>query len=842
MMSIRMTMGFVSSLVVVVGVLVLGVASASAAGDENQAACPNEAARIGASASLPECRAYELVTPAFKNGFPVGLRYVSAGGTRIKAESVGLFAGETASSCPFNEYALTRDASGWHTQPLANVSLNEYAYPGPACQPILMTEEGASLLQLHPTVNSVYERDLYISKPGQALTEVGPMLPRSAVPPTPVGSGEQAPNSTTFTFVAGGTTLANILFELPPLEPRFLPNGIKTQLWPADTTTLTTPQAGASSLYEYSGTANLQPPELVGVNNNGTLISDCSTWAGGFSEVGEHRHVISANGQFVFFTAAGMDDQLCKPEGHKPFVDQIYARVNRAETINLSEPTPNDSCSDPTCTINTQSANEAADFRDANFEGASEDGSKVFFTSTQQLTNEASEDPNLADSAVVNQGEKGCAAIPGVETGTVGPNGCNLYEYNFNEATGARLKLLSAGDSSGLGPEVQGVGAISEDGSHVYFVAGGVLTSVPRGGENGICVEELAKMEREQEENTHEGRCRPKKGADNLYVANTVTGTTSFVATLSSAEVDGGQWTFNGGSANGTGPMNTTNSGNFVVFTTPEKLTGDDEANTRQVFRFEAAKETLVRVSIGNEGFNEDGNGGHAGATVSTYSSTKEESSDIADEHPAISENGAIVVFQSGNALTPAALNDECVFEEEGTCFQYAQNSYEYEGGRVYLISDPSGPLVNGSPPVVTPSGNDVFFETQLSLVSQDGDSLADIYDARVDGGMSPPTSVEECEGEACQDTQAAKSPQGGVPDSGTFVGPESPVSPLPSTSGSPARHRLTAAEERAKRLVTVLKRCRALHNKTARKNCGARARKRYGPRKKLKRQSRSER
>jgi DNA-binding beta-propeller fold protein YncE len=50
-----------------------------------------------------------------------------------------------------------------------------------------------------------------------------------------------------------------------------------------------------------------------------------------------------------------------------------------------------------------------------------------------------------------------------------------------------------------------------------------------------------------------------------------------------------------------------------------------------------------------------------------------------------------------------------------------------------------------------SPTGNDVFFTTLSSLVPQDY-GLVDVYDARAGGGFPPPPpQAEECEGEACQ-------------------------------------------------------------------------------------------
>ena len=53
---------------------VLGLAAflGSSAPSAGAQACPNEGFRNGPSANLPDCRAYELVTPADKEGQEVG--------------------------------------------------------------------------------------------------------------------------------------------------------------------------------------------------------------------------------------------------------------------------------------------------------------------------------------------------------------------------------------------------------------------------------------------------------------------------------------------------------------------------------------------------------------------------------------------------------------------------------------------------------------------------------------------------------------------------------------------------------------------------------------------------
>ena len=60
----------------------------------------------------------------------------------------------------------------------------------------------------------------------------------------------------------------------------------------------------------------------------------------------------------------------------------------------------------------------------------------------------------------------------------------NLYEYDFDPPAGEpKVVRVSAGDGSVSEPvaEVQSVSNVSEDGSHVYFTAKGVLTTAANG-------------------------------------------------------------------------------------------------------------------------------------------------------------------------------------------------------------------------------------------------------------------------------------------------------------------------------------------------------------------------
>jgi hypothetical protein len=81
--------------------------------------CPNEQFRLGFAASLPDCRAYEQVSPPDKNNADVFSADVmaSADGRRIAWKSQGSFAGqETAHGLSLTNYMSERSPGGWSTR------------------------------------------------------------------------------------------------------------------------------------------------------------------------------------------------------------------------------------------------------------------------------------------------------------------------------------------------------------------------------------------------------------------------------------------------------------------------------------------------------------------------------------------------------------------------------------------------------------------------------------------------------------------------------------------------------------------------------------------------------
>ena len=715
---------------------------ALAAGDVNTASCPPRA-----NPALPDCRAYEMVTPPEKNGALISALLVAhppaelaADGTRVIAASDQCFAEpESCTAYRLTEgepYEFERTPAGWVTHPLAPpaASYNETSS---------WTVDANTGTALFSAQGSPDGPDNFLARePDRSLLEVGPFGEPKA------GTPNQQANASAIAVggVVSTADLSHVVYEVAPHA-----------LWVFDESEL-------ESVYEYAG-AGSPAPLMVGVQGgpgSHKLISTCTINLGAPGSVNE-AEALSEDGRTVYFTALGHDRAICAASVTTPVVTGLYARVDGelgdAHTVLVSAPTAA-ACTSVACKENTSTESKAKEeerFRDALFEGASADGSRVFFTDTQQLTDGASEDPNATytGSAFVT----GCSNI-------VEPGGCNLYESvcagpcgtpaEEPDAKERVLVDLSEGAQGSGGPRVQGVMAISADGSHVYFVAKGVLTG-------------------SEENQSHE---QAENEKDNLYLY--AEGHVVFIARLSPSDRQEEQWRYKTNMI-----ANVTPDGRFLVFTDDRALTGDDTRaegeEAAQVFEYDAQTRVLKRVSIGENGFNDNGNDGSGNAYLAeARRGGASDGSVPVREDPTMSENGELVFFESPVALTPGALNDAPIGEG-----QLAENVYEYYRGQVFLISD--GKDTTGASYTsegaakaptellgVSASGANVVFSTFDPLVAEDQDTQRDYYDAHVCSATAPcptpkPASVP-CEGEACQGTPSTP-PSFSTPSSLTSTG-----------------------------------------------------------------------
>jgi hypothetical protein len=719
--------------------------------------CPNESSP-GFRSYLPECRGYEQVSPSYKEGYLVTGRGASSDGSQVLVESPGNFltpAGTLPESIGVfgHTYRMVRTETGW-----AAIAVDAPAgrFRNFAVQSMSIDFAGSLWFA---SVPGQLTEDVFRDSSGGAVTSVGPGAPPGA-------------KETALNFSGASDNLLHAVFTVHSANV-----GLEEEhLWPGDTTF----GERRVSLYEYAGSERAEP-RLVGVSDEhevahigeSHLISNCGTYPGSFPE-GELYNAISDTGETVFFSA-----REC---AGTPAVSELYARMGAKKTIAVSEPThPLVQGSGPG-PEECAAACEGTPHQPGVFQGASRDGSKVFFLSSQPLLNGDTD------------------------------NGTDLYEAEIS-GEGAQAKLtrliqVSAHSNAGELAEVQGVARVSQDGSHAYFVARGVLTSGPRGGSAGSCLAGLGPVALAEEEAHHEGRCRPKKEADNLYVyerdARYPSGHTAFVATLSASR-DSGDWSLTDGR-----PVQVTPDGGFVVFQSTADLTPDQEerAEAGQIFEYDAKTETLTRVSRGQRGYNEDGNSSTIAAKlpIARYDEADRPTERLA--HLAISADGARVFFSTENPLTPQAT--------AGT-----NNVYEYHDGETSLISDGHDlHTIIGQPTTkligTDESGLDVYFETADPLVPQDGDTQVDVYDARIGGGFPAPPSAPRCE---CQGSPSP-APVLQTPGSGNLQAGNGNL-PVSATATTPKR-------SNGPKLARALKACRKKHAKRQRTACERSARKRY--------------
>jgi hypothetical protein len=233
-------------------------------------------------------------------------------------------------------------------------------------------------------------------------------------------------------------------------------------------------------------------------------------------------HAVSADGSKIFFSA---------PTGSTPLVNRLYVRKGGQTTVEASE--------------SQRSTPDPAGPRDVKYWGAAVDGSTVFFTSAEGLTDDAT---------------------------TGAGSGNDLYTFDTRSG---QLRDLApdASDSSGAG--VLGVAAISDDGSKVYFVARGKLVAG-----------------------------KGTAGAPNLYLWDR--GTLSYIATLASA--DERDWAANSDAVSVVeSTARVSPDGSKLLFVSVSSLTGYSNAGFNEAYEYDADTGQLICVSCNPSGARAEG-------------------------------------------------------------------------------------------------------------------------------------------------------------------------------------------------------------------------------------------
>ncbi len=383
----------------------------------------------------------------------------------------------------------------------------------------------------------------------------------------------------------------------------------------------------------------------------GSILPECSGVLKYNVELEGRLHAISDDGSEIFFGHCGVP----------------YVRVNGTSTFELAP------------------AGE--------FQGASHDGSKAFFTDGAGEL--------LMD---VIDSESGRETVS--ETVSVTP--------------GAKASVV----------------VTSDDGSRVYFMSSGVFAGANTQGHS------------------------PETGANNFYVYDSITRKTTFIA-ITTVTTGGGEY-----------EGQVTPDGRFLVFTTDSRLTPDDRDSAASVYRYDAQTGGLVRVSVGENGHDNNGNDNALGASIAAPLGGESVIATWRLGTRALSDDGSTIVFSTAAPFSSRAVNGDV-------------NVYAWREGRVGMISTGLSQTSDESA-VVSQSGRDIFFLTSQNILPQDSDGLLDVYDARINGGF-PEASVPPggCSGDTCQGPPSVPSLLD-APASSTFSGLGNPIPSASKTVAKP--------------------------------------------------------
>lgn len=417
------------------------------------------ATSAGASASLPDGRAYEKVTPADKSDTDIVTAGIGASslashnGDKLLFGTQASFAGATVGFG--NAYVATRTSSGWDTVPVT--------------PPDDKGDFTASVEAMSSDLSTVA---VWFVPGGPFNFKVGPISIGVGQPHGPFTTVANFPDAFTtgvLGFPRGGDQdLSNVMIGI-------------NNAGSFDSSAAGT--VAGEVLYEWAS-GGLR---IVGVRTDGSLTSGCGSVLGNgsaFSSFGS-QNAVSRDGSRIFFLSP--DPTAAAVCGETP---RLYVRENGATTTEVSAPEPG--------VVDPNGPQPVV------YAGAAANGSKVFFVTTQELTaDDSTHDPELYEYDLnarqltrISKGPSGTAdadvrfvlvsddgstvyfvargeLIPG--QGTAGQP--NLYRYDTTSRSYTYITTLvdadvvnaNLGSATYLGPDARANWYTTPDGSHLLF-------------------------------------------------------------------------------------------------------------------------------------------------------------------------------------------------------------------------------------------------------------------------------------------------------------------------------------------------------------------------------------
>jgi hypothetical protein len=669
----------------------------------------------GLGFELPDDRAWEMVSPPNKHGaslvvYPYGTIQAAEDGNGLAYLSAGSIEADPAGSrSPEPSAVLARRAGpDWrstdltppHTRTAGPISGEYVRFGDDLSEAVIEPPDGT------PLSPQASERTPYLRENTEPPTYTPLVTDKEGfanVPPGTAFGGDP---------IADGRGAVRVLEVTPDLSHVVLVSKVAL-----------TPGAVGGGLFEWAA-GQLQPLSVLPPAEGGTMATQPVLG----SNLGSVRHALSDDGSRVFW---GTGAYSAGGNG----LTALYMRDTEAgETVRLDVVPPD-----------VTPSGEAR----PTFQGASADGTVVFFTDTQQLTDDASSSGADLYRCEIPLGDPslGCDTLTDLTAPAAGP-----------------------GESA----EVQGVvPALSDDGTHVCFIARGVLDSAA----NSFGATAVA-------------------GEPNLYLWQEGRGT-RFVATLSDADrADWGLSPTSGVGQDSVLSAAASPAGRYLSFVSERSLSGydnRDEASgepVEQVFRYDAVADRLDCASCNPTGARPSGHVSKAfdeplvdptelwqdrPVAALLPPARVRESSWATLYRPRTTFDSGRVFFNAVDSLVAADSNGEWdVYQYEptgvGDCTASSGGASlsRSAGGCVSLISsgtaEAEAAFLDASA-----SGDDAFFLSPARLSVTDEDNELDLYDARVDGVPATLAPVVECLGEACQ--QASAAPNDPTPASSSFKG-----------------------------------------------------------------------